>query len=66
MAVMQEPKGTAALKETPTSGDIKIEADESFQPIVDAEVDTFTALYNYAQIKPVYKPENELVADFPE
>ena len=57
-------QGTAALKETPTSGDIKIEADESFQPIVDAEVATFTTLYKYAHIKTVYKPENELVADF--
>src|SRR5665811_1994100 len=57
-------KGTAALKEGPTSGDIKIEADESFQPIVDAEVATFTTLYKYAHIRTVYKPENELVADF--
>jgi phosphate transport system substrate-binding protein len=57
-------QGTAALKETPTSGDIKIEADESFQPIVDAEVATFTTLYKYAHIRTVYKPENEMVADF--
>jgi phosphate transport system substrate-binding protein len=57
-------QGTATLKETPTSGDIKIEADESFQPIVDAEVGTFTTLYKYAHIRAVYKPENELVADF--
>ena len=57
-------QGTAALKETPTSGDIKIEADESFQPIVDAEVATFTTLYKYAHITTVYKPENEMVADF--
>jgi phosphate transport system substrate-binding protein len=57
-------QGTAALKETPTSGDIKIEADESFQPIVDAEVATFTTLYSYAHIRTVYKAENELVADF--
>ena len=57
-------QGTAALRETPTSGDIKIGADESFQPIVDAELATFTTLYKYAHITPVYKPENELVADF--
>ena len=49
-----KPRGTTALKETPTSGNIVIGADESFKLIVDAEVDTFTALYPYAQITPVY------------
>jgi phosphate transport system substrate-binding protein len=59
-----KPKGTANLKETPTSGNIRIASDDSFQPIIDAEIDTFTALYKYATIKPLYKPENELVAFF--
>ncbi|MDM8003405.1 MAG: substrate-binding domain-containing protein [Bacteroidota bacterium] len=57
-------KGTAQLKETPTSGNIRIAADDSFEPIIAAELDTFLALYNYAQITPVYMPENELVAFF--
>jgi phosphate transport system substrate-binding protein len=57
-------RGTAALKETPTSGNIRIAADDSFQPIIKAELDTFTALYPYATITPVYMPENELVAFF--
>ncbi len=57
-------KGTASLKETTTIGNIRIGADESFQPIIDAEVDTFTALYSYAKIKTIYMPENELVAYF--
>ena len=57
-------KGTAALKETPTSGNIRIAADDSFKPIVAAELDTFLALYNYAHIAPLYMPENELVAFF--
>ncbi len=59
-----KPKGTATLKETPTSGNIRIASDDSFQPIINAEIDTFTALYKYATIKPLYKPENELVAFF--
>jgi phosphate transport system substrate-binding protein len=59
-----KPKGTANLRETPTSGNIRIASDDSFQPIIDAEIDTFTALYKYATIKPLYKPENELVAFF--
>lgn len=57
-------KGTATLRETPTSGNIRIAADESFKPIIEAEIDTFTALYNYAQITPIYQPENELIAFF--
>jgi len=57
-------RGTPVLKETPTSGNIRIGADESFQPIVDSEIDTFTSLYEYARIQPVYKPENQLVAWF--
>lgn len=57
-------KGTSALKETPTSGNIRIAVDESFKPIIEAEIDTFTALYNYAHITPVYQPENELIAFF--
>lgn len=57
-------KGTTALKETPTSGTIRIASDESFRPIIEAELDTFTALYSYAHITPLYMPENELVAFF--
>ena len=57
-------KGAKVPAETPTSGSIKIEADESFKPIVDAEVSTFTSLYNLAHIQTVYKLERELIADF--
>jgi phosphate transport system substrate-binding protein len=51
-------------QESPTSGDIKIVADESFQPVIDAEVSTFTQLYGNAKIKPHYKPEFDVVNDF--
>ena len=57
-------QGTPVLKESPTAGDIKIEADDSFRPIVDAEVSTFTTFYKNAHITPVYKSEKEIVADF--
>jgi len=50
--------------ETPTSGNIRIEVDESFQPLLDTEVFTFTTLYHNARIKPVYKPEVDIVNDF--
>lgn len=50
--------------ETPTRGNIKIIADESFQPIIDTEVSTFTQLYTNARIKPRYKPEYDVINDF--
>ncbi|MGD0342440.1 MAG: substrate-binding domain-containing protein [Bacteroidales bacterium] len=50
--------------ETPTQGNIKIIADESFQPLIDAEVFTFTHLYLNARIKAEYKPEYDVVNDF--
>jgi phosphate transport system substrate-binding protein len=54
----------ATLNETPTRGNIKILADESFQPLVDTEVFTFTHLYDNAKIKPSYKPEYDVINDF--
>jgi phosphate transport system substrate-binding protein len=50
--------------ETPTSGDIKISVDESFKPVIDAEVFTFTTLYTRAKVKPEYKPEYDVVNDY--
>ncbi len=52
------------IADTPTSGNIKISVDESFQPLIDTEVYTFTSLYQRAQIKPEYKPEVDVVNDF--
>lgn len=46
--------------DTPTSGSIKIAADETFKNIIDAELGVFSAIYTYARIEPVYVPENEL------
>jgi phosphate transport system substrate-binding protein len=54
----------SGLNETPTRGNIKISADESFQPLIDTEVFTFTHLYNNAKIKPEYKPEYNVINDF--
>ena len=52
------------ITETPTSGDIKIVVDESFMPLLETEVFTFTHLYNYAKITPIYKPEVDVINDF--
>lgn len=53
-----------AIAETPTRGNIRIMADASFQPLVDAEIYTFTSLYKYAHIAPVYVPEKDLITEF--
>jgi phosphate transport system substrate-binding protein len=56
--------GNRLPQETPTSGNIRIFSDESFQPLIDAEIYTFVRLYNYADITPVYKPEVDIINDF--
>ena len=56
--------GSREITDTPTSGSIRIAVDESFQPIIDTEIYTFTSLYTRAQIKPDYKPEYDVVDDF--
>jgi phosphate transport system substrate-binding protein len=52
------------LPESPTGGDIKISVDESFKPVIDTEVYTFTSLYTRATVKPEYKSEYDVVNDY--
>ncbi len=54
----------SGLNETPTRGNIKITADESFQPLIETEVFTFTHLYENARIEPQFKPEYDVINDF--
>jgi len=54
----------AGSDETPTRGNIRISVDESFQPLIDSEVFTFTHLYKSAKIAPQYKPEYDVINDF--
>ncbi len=56
--------GKQTTKETPTRGNIKISVDESFQPLIDTEIYTFTHLYENAKITPLYKPEYDVINDF--
>jgi len=56
--------GKSGYNETPTRGDIRIAVDESFKPLIDTEIFTFTSLYNYAKITPLYKPEYDVINDF--
>lgn len=48
-------------KDTPTSGFIKIMADESLAPVVNAEIEVFLATYLEAHIQPIFKGEVEVV-----
>ena len=56
--------GQKELPETPTRGNITIAVDESFQPLIDTEVYTFTHIYKNAKVSPDYKPEFDVIEDF--
>jgi phosphate transport system substrate-binding protein len=56
--------GSVATQESPTRGNIRIIADESFKPLIDAEISTFTQLYLNTKIKAQYKPEVDVINDF--
>ena len=57
-------KKPGEIDETPTRGNIRIAADASFQPIVDAEIYTFTTIYKYAHVTPSYMPETDIIRAF--
>src|SRR5438552_2949552 len=43
--------------DTPTSGDILIVSDESYQPLISTEADTFMGIYHQAKVAVKYLPE---------
>jgi phosphate transport system substrate-binding protein len=51
------------VTETPTSGTIHISVDESFQPIMDAELKVFESSFPDAKVIVHYKPEAECFRD---
>ena len=53
--------GHDASKDTDTAtyGTISIAADESFEPIIDAELMVFKAMYTHADIRPHYRSEGQ-------
>ena len=51
------------VENTPTSGNVKIGADETFEPIIETQVSTFEGIYKYADITPSYKAEGEVIKD---
>lgn len=63
VAIRCTNRGTV-IEETPTSGNIKLLADESFKPIVNSQIATFTGLYKRAKITPTFVPEKDLITAF--
>ncbi|MBP9924096.1 MAG: substrate-binding domain-containing protein, partial [Bacteroidia bacterium] len=50
----------APYTDTPTSGEILILADESYEPLIQVQIDTFQEIYVKAKINVRYLPEEEL------
>lgn len=48
------------LTDTPTSGEISIVVDESYQPLFMAQLDTFMGLYKYARVNATFAQESEV------
>ena len=48
-------------KNTPISGTTTIAVDETFRPVMEAEIDLFKGIYGYSEIKARYLPENSVL-----
>lgn len=48
-----------SYRNTTVSGSVNIAVDETFRPVMEAEVEMFSAIYGFAEIKASYLPENE-------
>ena len=55
--------GTPGAQNTPTSGTVAVSVDETFAPILQAEVDTFAKLYPNAHVQMSFQPEEKVMLD---
>jgi len=46
-------------RNTPTTGISAICVDETFRPVIEAEIDVFKGIYGYTELEAKYVPENE-------
>ena len=58
-----QTKKVVDIAETPTNGTIHISVDESFKPVMDAEIAAFEGSFPNAKIIAHYKPEAECLKD---
>ncbi|MFC7666187.1 PstS family phosphate ABC transporter substrate-binding protein [Hymenobacter humi] len=55
--------GSPGAQDTPTSGTVAVSADETFAPILQAQIDTFSKLYPNAHVKTTFQPEEKVMLD---
>ena len=55
--------GSPGAQDTPTSGTVAVSVDETFAPILQAEVDTFAKLYPNAHVQMSFQPEEKVMLD---
>ncbi|MCX6277892.1 MAG: substrate-binding domain-containing protein [Bacteroidetes bacterium] len=51
-------------KDTPTAGQIKVEIDDSYRLMIEAQTYTFESMYKYAHLDTLYKTEADVFNDF--
>ncbi len=55
--------GSPGAQDTPTSGHVAVSADETFAPIMQAQLDTFGKLYPNAHVTMTFQPEEKVMLD---
>ncbi|HEX8329915.1 MAG TPA: substrate-binding domain-containing protein [Hymenobacter sp.] len=55
--------GSPGAQDTPTSGTVALSVDETFAPILQAQIDTFSKLYPNAHVKMTFQPEENVMLD---
>jgi len=55
--------GSPGAQDTPTSGTVAVSVDETFAPILQAQIDTFSKLYPNAHVKMSFQPEEKVMLD---
>ncbi|MBF9142487.1 PstS family phosphate ABC transporter substrate-binding protein [Hymenobacter properus] len=62
-AVSCNGPGSPGAQDTPTSGNVSVGVDETFAPILQAQIDTFSKLYPNAHVKMSFQPEEKVMVD---
>lgn len=55
--------GTPGAQDTATTGVVAVSVDETFAPIMQAQIDTFSKLYPNAKVQPTFQPEEKVMLD---
>lgn len=63
IACNQQQELANAPTDTPTSGEIQISVDESFKPVIEAQIKVFEASFPGTKINAIYKPEAACLKD---